>query len=217
MDTLSRREKEKKARETEIISAAEKLFYKNGFDNVSMDQIAGQAEFTKRTLYQYFAHKEDLYFAVALKGFKQLFAYCREAIEKGKSGFDKIRLSFMAYYRFYKDFPETFRLMNRIGYVKKKESPKQQEWLWFDDYMFQALADVFEQGKADGSIRNDVDAVKGAYAVAFITTGFFHQLSETGQTFTRHFNLDQEEFSRFALDLLAYALRPHTSQQKGEK
>jgi hypothetical protein len=73
--------------------------------------------------------------------------------------------------------------------------------------MFQELAQVIEQGKADGSIRDNLDAVKGAYAVAFSTTGFFRQLSETGDTFTGHFKLNQEEFSRFALDLLARALR----------
>jgi TetR/AcrR family transcriptional regulator len=207
MEKLSRRDKEKKAHEAEIIAAAEKLFFRQGFDNVSMDQIAAQAEFSKRTLYQYFSSKEDLYFAVALKAFRQLFAYCREAIEKGKNGFEKIRLSFLAYYRFYKDFPEAFRLMNYLGYVKKGDTPMLKEWMQFDDYMFQAMSSLFEQGRQDGSLRSDLDASKAAYAVAFITTGFFHQLSETGQTFTAHFQLDQEEFCLFALDLLSNALR----------
>lgn len=215
MEKLSRRAKEKRARETEIIAAAQKLFYKHGFANVSMDQIAGAAEFTKRTLYQYFTSKEDLYLAVALRVFNTLYEYCREAIEKGKNGFEKMRLAFMAYFRFYKDFPEAFRLMNYVGQAKKKDSPKLREWLRLDDRMFTELAAVFEQGKRDGSMRSDLDATKTAYTVAFVLTGFFHELSETGQTFTEHFHLNREEFSMFVLDLLSQALRPPPPQSKG--
>lgn len=208
MKKLSRREKEKKARAAEIITAAEKLFYKYGFTSVSMDQIAEAAEFTKRTLYQYFDHKEDLFFAVALKGFKQLFNYCMEALQKGRNGFEKIRLGFMAYYRFSKDFPEAFKLMNQVGYVKTKANPQRKEWLRFDNYLFQELAKVIKQGQTDGSIRNDLDDTQTAYIIAFITTGFFQQLAETGRTFTEHFQLDLEEFCRLALDLLSDALKP---------
>ena len=207
MKKLSRREKEKQAHKQDIIAAAEKLFYTYGLDGVSMDRIAREAEFTKRTVYQYFSSKEDLYFAVALKGFKTLFGYCREAIAGGKNGFEKIQLAFMAYFGFYKDFPESFRLMNRIGQAKKKRSPAYQEFLEFDDAMFKELAAVLKQGKRDGSIRSDINPEITAYAIAFITTGFFHELSETGVAFTEHFNLDQEEFSRLALDLLSGALR----------
>ncbi len=207
MEKLSRREKEKQAREADIISAAERLFAENGYANVSMEQIAAEAEFTKRTLYQYFSGKEDLFFAVAFKVFKNLFTDCRQAMGKGKNGFEKMRLGFRAYFRFYQEFPEAFRLMSYVAQAKKKDSPWLKEWLRFDGYMFEEIAAVLELGKHDGSMRPDLDAQKSAYAVAFILTGFFTELSETGRTFTEHFQLDQEEFSLFALDLLASALR----------
>jgi hypothetical protein len=124
-----------------------------------------------------------------------------------------MRLAFMAYFRFYRDFPESFRIMNLMGQAKKKQTPVYKEFLRFDDYMFQEFASVVEQGKADGSLRGDLDPRKTAYAVAFILTGFFHELSETGTTFTGHFRLDQEEFSLFVLDLLSDALRPNRGQQ----
>ncbi|MBN2535260.1 MAG: TetR/AcrR family transcriptional regulator [Spirochaetales bacterium] len=211
MKKLSRREKEKQVREAEIVCAAEKLFYKNGFTSVSMDQIAAAAEFTKRTLYQYFTGKEDLYLAVALKGFQTLFNYCNRAIEKGKNGFEKIKLAFMAYFQFYNDFPEAFRLMNYVGEVKKEDSPVYKKFLSFDENMFHELASIFEQGKQDGSMRSDIDSKKTAYAIAFILTGFFHELSLAGKTFTGHLELNQEEFCRFALELLSHALRPYSS------
>lgn len=212
MKKLSRREKEKLAREAAMVAAAEKLFAQHGFEHVSMDAIAKEAEFTKRTLYQYFSSKEDLYFAVILKGFKQLAVYCQTEVEKGQNGFEKLRLVSQAYYQFYKDFPETFRLMNYIGRVKTQAEnvPKRQEFMQFDNQLFEGFARLIEEGKADGSIRADLDAMKGACTVAFVLTGFFYMLSETGKTFTKHFALDQEEFSLFALDLLSDALRAKT-------
>ena len=71
---LSRREREKKLRESEIVKAAEVIFFEKGFENASMDEIAKSSEFTKRTLYKYFINKEDLFFAVVHEGFETLYA-----------------------------------------------------------------------------------------------------------------------------------------------
>ncbi len=43
-----------------ILEAAYKLFRRQGFHRVSMDEIAGAAKLTKRTLYHHFRSKDDL-------------------------------------------------------------------------------------------------------------------------------------------------------------
>jgi AcrR family transcriptional regulator len=209
MENLSRREKERQIRESEIVAAAEKIFYLKGYDEASMDEIAKEAQFTKRTVYQYFINKDDLYYAVALKGFKQMFSYAEASLEQGKTGFEKLCLASRAYYQFYQDHPDIFRVMNCIGFVKSKNeiSPKRQEFMQFDQEMFQKFAMVIEKGKADGSIRTDLETSKAAYAFAFMTTGFFHLLSITGKTFIEHFALEQEDFVSFVLGLFSDAFR----------
>ena len=47
-------------KEEQIINAARELFKNYGFKKVSMDEIARKAEVTKRTVYKYFASKQDL-------------------------------------------------------------------------------------------------------------------------------------------------------------
>ncbi len=164
MEKLPRRAREKLAHEADILAAAEKLFTQHGFEQVTMDVVAKEAEFTKRTLYQYFPSKEDLFFAVVLRGFQQMAAYMGGASEQGTNGFEKLRLAARAYYQFYKDHPGTFRLMAYVGYVKSKggRSPRREEWLQFDDKIFQAFAKLIEAGQADGSIRADLDAAQSA-------------------------------------------------------
>ena len=214
MEKLPRREREKLVREAEILAAAEKLFTQHGFEQVTMDTVAKEAEFTKRTLYQYFPSKEDLFFAVVLRGFEQMFAYMGGASEPGTNGVEKLRLAARGYYQFYKDHPETFRLMAYVGHAKSKggRSPRREEWMKFDDHIFQAFAKLIETGQADGSIRADLDAAQIAYALAFLLTGFLNMLSVAGTTFTAHFALEQEAFSMFALDLLLDSVRVREMQ-----
>ena len=47
-------------KEEQIINAARELFKNYGFKKVSMDEIARKAGVTKRTVYKYFASKQDL-------------------------------------------------------------------------------------------------------------------------------------------------------------
>ncbi len=62
-------------KEQQIIKAARKLFHQFGFKKVSMDEIAKEANVTKKTIYTYFSSKEELlkYFIVEeIKNMKEI-------------------------------------------------------------------------------------------------------------------------------------------------
>lgn len=210
MDTLPRREREKQVREEEIVLAAEKVFLHKGFDNASMDEIAAAAQFTKRTLYQYFANKEDLYFATVLRGFKNLLEYIQKAAVSEQTGFMKIYQSSIGYYQFYQDFPETLRLINYLGHVKKNSkeiSQRQTELSEFDNQLFELVSKYIGEGIADGSIRAHLDPIKTSFSLIFMLTGYFNQLSFTGETFLENFKLDQKDFCVYSMDLLLGSIK----------
>jgi hypothetical protein len=69
-----------------------------------------------------------------------------------------------------------------INFGWDENGPKRQEFMRFDQEMFQKFTMMIAEGKADDSIRSDLEADKGAHTFAFMTTGFFHRLSITGQT-----------------------------------
>lgn len=56
----SARKGDEKVKREQIIEAARKLFHQFGFKKVSMDEIAKEAGVTKKTIYMYFASKEEL-------------------------------------------------------------------------------------------------------------------------------------------------------------
>ena len=57
----SRRQRERQRHRDEIVNAAMKLFSEKGFHNVSMQEIAAEAEFATGTIYNFFDSKEALY------------------------------------------------------------------------------------------------------------------------------------------------------------
>lgn len=201
--SLSRRERDKQAKESEIISAAEKLFFLKGFEGTSMDEIAKASEFTKSTIYQYFINKEDLFYAVVLRGVKQLYSYIFQTTENGKTGFEKVRLVKEAAYRFTKDYPDLFRLMNYTQYIKSnlENSPNYLEIGSINSRLFHEFSKVFEEGIKDGSIRSDFNIPLGTFSLFFIITGFLNRLSEAGGIYSKLFGFSPEALVDLTFDM----------------
>ncbi len=55
-----------------IVEAAQRLFLERGFGSVSMDELAEAADVARRTLYNQFARKEDIFREALLKMSRQL-------------------------------------------------------------------------------------------------------------------------------------------------
>ncbi len=54
-----------------------------------MNELAKEVEYTKRTIYKYFSCKEDLFFAVVLRGYKRLWDNVKIEVQKAKQGLKK--------------------------------------------------------------------------------------------------------------------------------
>jgi len=224
MEAPTRKERERQARREAIVEAAGNLFVEKGFEAASMDEVAKRAEFTKRTLYQYFPSKEDLYAAVVLRGFRSMAESMERAGKDAPDGFSRLRSYFRAYYGFYRDQSGTFALISRWGYVKSKlaeDSEAKRDLDRFNARMFSGLADTLRGGVADGSVRADVPVEATVYSLVFLLTGFLTQLSISGESFTSHFGLDREAFCLSTMDMVMATLSPQTgtapSQKKDKK
>ncbi len=69
---VSRRQRERQRHKMEILNTAMRLFSEKGFHNVSMNEIAAEAEFATGTLYNFFSSKEALY--------EEIMAQCAERV-----------------------------------------------------------------------------------------------------------------------------------------
>ncbi|WP_272844952.1 TetR/AcrR family transcriptional regulator [Liquorilactobacillus mali] len=69
---IERRFEIRELKKQDLLDAAESKFFKNGFEATSIAEIAKAAEFSKKTLYTYFDSKNQIYFEIMLRGYKQL-------------------------------------------------------------------------------------------------------------------------------------------------
>lgn len=111
MGINERKEKEKEIRRKDIIEAAERLFFTKGYGNATMDDVAKEAEFSKRTVYVYFNSKEQIYFEIMIKGYKLLIGMLKDDLQKEKAcnAVEEIRRMSQTMYRFSNEYPEYFR------------------------------------------------------------------------------------------------------------
>lgn len=210
--TQSRRDRERAAREAEIITAAEKLFYAKGFENTSMDEIAKDAEFTKKTVYQYFSGKEDLFYAVVSKNINLLLACIREASRAGRTGFERFKMIKEAAYRFACDNRDAYRLLSYAQYVRctAENSPYYREIMTRNAELFNEFGTIMEQGRADGSISGSISHPLGTIALFFIVTGFIGRLTEAGDAYRERYGVSVDDLAGVCFALTDKLLKPDT-------
>lgn len=204
MGTAERRNMERKQREEQIINAAEKVFFESGFDNSTMEDVAGAAELSKGALYTYFKTKNELCICIVcralelvLTGFGQVYA------DKKLNGLAMIENAGLSFKEFYRLNPKYYCAL--LSYRHHRggccvESRFLQHTLTENDRINELLASMLRIGMEDGSIRNDIDAGKMALTLwgelGGLIPGFILNSEDTG----RHDLFEQ------ALDLICRGL-----------
>ena len=208
MAELSRKERERLRRKEDIIQAAKKLFAEKGYKNTSMNAIAEKADFSKRTLYQYFENKGDLYFSAALQIYEDLVKHLENTELKAKTGFGKIKEVFLAYYDFYNNHEKYFKIIYDIGKVRQESNnPKLKKYFEIYKKFTDELEELIIEGQNDGSVSKELDPELTTQSLIFILTGIFNQLTITGDNFTNHIGITKDKFSKHVLNLIHTTLK----------
>jgi TetR/AcrR family transcriptional regulator, repressor of fatR-cypB operon len=87
---LSRKEREKNARQHDILKAARDLFIRKGYHETTLDDIASLAEFGKGTIYNYFSSKEELFYGIIDQASNEAFDSLTSAISVAGTARDKL-------------------------------------------------------------------------------------------------------------------------------
>jgi AcrR family transcriptional regulator len=126
--TTSRRLKEKEDRKERILAAARDVFFDVGIRRATVDMIAAKAEIAKGTVYLYFQTKETILAHLLLEGLDSLHEYLSSAYDQtaNQSGETRLRRLAAAYYNFYQQEPDYFRLMMAFDRGQFQESVSQE-------------------------------------------------------------------------------------------
>jgi AcrR family transcriptional regulator len=210
LSTFERREREKQQKRSHIIDAAERLFFKKGYTNTSMDEVAEEAEFSKGALYLYFKDKEDLYLAINYRGLLILKELFEKAFEKGLAGLDKARKIGEAYLLFSQNYPNYYRAMHyyestKIDFKISETSARQCEEQ--GQQVMGIVAQAIQTGIDDGSIRKDLDPMNTAIVLWAHSTGIISIMSLRGEHLKEQHNLDLIGITKLSFDMMSKSLQ----------
>src|SRR5882762_4813068 len=107
MGVKERREREKTALREEILEAARELFVTEGYEKVSMREIAKKIEYSPTTIYLYFRDKQDLIHQVCQETFAMLIQTLKSLNLDLTSPVEGLRQAGYAYVHFGLEHPTT--------------------------------------------------------------------------------------------------------------
>ena len=187
--------------EKAILDAAVELFSENGYDGVSMRQIAEAAGVSKSNIYHHFASKDALYLGI-LHGSAQHLSEIVEDLAEGDGDFQqRLRVFAEAHMEHLFANEMTLRLVLREAFSGDEEKSR----VVVDQVVggiFKRMVAIFQAGQNAGIIRADLDPglcatlLMGANLFFFQAQGMLQLIPEAG------FAKDSTGFNRQMVDVM---------------
>jgi AcrR family transcriptional regulator len=110
MGTRERRARHQQAMRQAILATARKLFVEQGYERVTMRQIAAAIEYTPGIIYTHFQSKREIFKFLCREVYSELGAIMEPLARSAASPLGRLRQGLTAYFRFGLANPELYRL-----------------------------------------------------------------------------------------------------------
>lgn len=170
MLALSRKERDKRLRQEDILRAAEHIFAIKGYHEASIQDIAREAQYAVGTVYLYFKDKEALYTTLIERKAQELILTVKNKVAQVKNTREKIKVLVeeqLSYFEKNEDFFKIyFSERNNVNWTIKHRIPQKtmERFLHYLDY----IASIIKAAQADRVVRGDFPAQKMAHMLAAI-------------------------------------------------
>ena len=176
MTISERKEREKELRRMQIITAAENLFFRSGYDHVSMEEIARAAELSKGTIFFYFKNKETLFITIVLRGIRLFYEMVSDACEKYSDSLsDQLRTMGEVVIMFSREYPgylSAIRLFKsgRFSLEKQSETGEEtREILQYSRRLSGFMENIVREGIQKRVFRDDIDPIELGIIIRMLT------------------------------------------------
>lgn len=219
MGIAERKGREKVERRTEILKAAEKVFFEKGLAQATMDEIAERAELSKATLYLYYGSKEDLYLGVECRGKQILNEMFEKAASTGRGAIERLQNIGQAYFEFYQRYRPYFRMF-AFSENNQLHSEVSQEMLGkcsaSGQKAGQAMANIIKDGINEGVFRPELDPFETTIILWRSSKGiidWFEQAAESCRSTAGFSELNLRKTLNRANTMVIYAMLTDQARQ----
>jgi TetR/AcrR family transcriptional regulator len=208
-----RRVEEKERRRAEILDAAEAIYAKEGWDLVTVDQVARGARLSRALVYVYFKDKEEILFAIGERAMGLLRDRFSAAAAGEQVGLEKIQAIGRAYMAYAFEFPHYFDFCSKFNARSVSPEPGSHDLACrvAGDEAIGVVVQAIEFGIADGSVRPTIgDPIMLAVTLWSFTHGLIQLAMAKGSDMAR-FGIAIPELSNYGFDILRRVMNNDTA------
>lgn len=202
---------EKELKKQVIVNAAEKLFFSKGFNCTSMDELAKEAGFTKKTIYAYFGSKDEIYYEIMLNSYKKINKLLKEKSDENyPSEIEKLKAVTNTLITFSEENSPNFKAIfdfenNNIEKIQVNETAVKcyEE----GEYMTSIFIEILKNGIEKGEIRADIDISKTFLSLWSNFIGITNLMKYKKEYIEKYFGIEISEILRYSTDLIINYIR----------
>lgn len=190
-----------------MLTAAEELFQQKGFEATTIDDISKASGYSRRTLYAYFANKEDFLRQIVRKGLAQLDGALEAALRR-ETFEERYFAACEAVLHYLRDCPQSAKQVRQVQPEKLDGGDRTvQEILTLGQQINGRLSEMIRQGQKEGSVRETLHPERCVVVLWSALSGWNDTLQNQGAFLAERFQFSQSEFQREALEQLLSSLR----------
>ena len=156
--SLSRKERDRQLRRTDILSASEHVFAQEGYGKATMQDIDREAQYATGTVYLYFKDKETLYFSLLEEKISDMMSIIKEKTSVAKDVREKLNILIYESLVFFKNNQDFFHIFvsetSKFRWVIDKKIDASELMLEHMSY----LVDIIREAQQNKMIRSDFKA-----------------------------------------------------------
>ncbi len=180
-----------------IADAAGVLFEEKGTENISMEEIAKKAGYSKATLYVYFQNKDEIVGYLVLSSMIKLKEYISAALAGEEDFFEKYLNICQAMVLYEAEYPFYFSLVLdyiNIDFKNSRCEESERETFYVGEEINRLLLLFFEEGIEKGAFHAQINIKAVIFAIWGMVSGLIELSVKKEQYIGREMHLTKKEF-----------------------
>lgn len=212
---IRRKEIEIESRKGFIIDAARKLFAQKGIENTTMEDIAGEVDYTRRTLYTYFKSFDEICLLVLLEDQGIRWELQKAAIEKPVTGLGKLRAWAETLFKFVQDNPQYACL--EVYWDYHGLNPERigrglfNRFVARNNELADGLRRIMRLGIADGTMRTGLPIDMTVSQFLYSLRSIIYRAVSPGYSFAV---IEADEYVKYFIDLFCRGISPDGGSER---
>ena len=205
---MPRREEKKAESRRRILESARDVFFRDGFMEANLDEVAEKAGVAKGTLYRYFDSKAELYVAVLAHNGAIFEQKMQDTVDEALEAPEQVRRTARFYFDHYvgnRDYFQIFWAIENQPVIGELPQTVVDEVARLWERCLAILAGTIERGVREGSFR-ECDAWEVANLLWTVANGLIQSERSITRRQLRRAQLDTAFYD--AVELILRGLRP---------